>query len=298
MKRAAVVIFVVVAGLGMCNWSLGQSTDKPATGAAAPAAGQASGQTPGQAPGQAAAPQGKRKPAAKTKPEYDAYNTAIALTDPAALEKAADDFATKYPDSELRAGLYTVAMERYQARDANKMMDMAKKVLAIDPDDPAALVRTAQGLADTTHDTDLDKDQKIAEARKDAERCLVTVETDVPTAGYTPEQVNGFKNGVRSDAYFVLGMLSYRAGNWPDAETNLRKSVEALPLQPDAFTILELAISLDMQNKYPEATKYVDQAVELTKDRADSGVGKAARDEKNRLMQLSSGTAPGAPKKN
>jgi hypothetical protein len=39
----------------------------------------------------------------------------------------------------------------------------------------------------------------------------------------------------------------------------------------------------------------------LTKDRADSGVGKAARDEKNRLVQLSSGSAPGqnaaAPKK-
>ena len=30
MKRAAAVISVVVAGLGMCAWSLGQSTDKPA----------------------------------------------------------------------------------------------------------------------------------------------------------------------------------------------------------------------------------------------------------------------------
>jgi len=287
MKRAAVVIIInVVAGLGMSAWSLGQSGDKPASGAAAPA------------PGQAAAPQGKRKPAAKTKPEYDAYNAAIALTDPAALEKAADDFATKFPDSELRAGLYTVAMERYQAKDANKMMEMAKKILAMDADDPAALVRMAQGLADTTRDTDLDKDQKLAEARKDAERCLVTIETDVPTSGYSPEQLNGFKSGVRSDAYFVLGILSFKASQWPDAETNLRKSVEALPQLPDAYTILQLAISLDMQNKLPEAMKYVDQAVDLTKERADSGVGKAARDEKNRLVQLSSGTAPGAPKKN
>jgi hypothetical protein len=56
-----------------------------------------------------------------------------------------------------------------------------------------------------------------------------------------------------------------------------------------------------MQNKLPEATKYIDQAVELTKDRADSGVGKAARAEKDRLTKLSSGTAPGqtaAPPKN
>jgi len=280
MKRTAVVI-MVVAVLGMGAWSFGQSTDKPATGQAAPAAGQT------------AAPAGKRKPAAKTKPEFDAYNAAIALTDPAALEKSADDFATKFPDSELRTGLYTVAMEHYQGKDTNKVMEVAKKILAIDPDDPAALVRLAQGLADTTRDTDLDKDQKVAEARKYAEHALVTIDTDIPTAGYPPEQLNAFKSSVRSDAYFVLGMLSFKASSWADAELNLRKSVEAFPQQPDGFTILELAISLDMQNKLPEAIKYVDQAVDLTKDRADSGVGKAARDEKNRLVQLSSGTAPG-----
>jgi hypothetical protein len=353
MKRAAVVISMVVAGLGMCAWSLGQSTDKPA---AAPAAGQT------------AAPQGKRKPQAKTQPEFDAYRTAIAITGPlaldghitagqavltsarnsftsgmsgfkvnvagagpngatlttsiasyqspmqvtladkasttttaaavigdgdaAALEKAADDFAAKFPDSELRGGLYTAAMERYQASSSAKTMEMAQKILAIDADDPAALVRLAQGLLDSTRDTDLDKDQKIADAKKNAERALVTVETDVPTAGYAPEQLNQFKSVVRSDAYFVLGMAAYRASNWPDAETNLRKSIDAFPQQPDAFTTLELAISLDMQSKYPEATKYVDQAVELTKDRADSGVGKAARAEKDRLKDLSAGAAP------
>src|SRR6204780_4939494 len=292
MKRAAVVIVEVVAVLGMCAWSFGQSTDKPA--AQNPPAGQAAGTAA------AAAPQGKRKPAAKTKPEYDAYNAAIVLTDPAALEKAADDFAAKFPDSELRTGLYTVAMERYQNSSSAKMMEMARKVLAIDPDDPAALVRLAQGITDSIRDTDLDKEQKVAEAKKDAEHALVTVETDVPTAGYPPEQLNGFKSSVRSDAYFVLGMLPFKANNWADAEVNLRKSIEAFPQQPDAFTHLELGVALDMQNKYPEAMKYVDKAVELTKDRADSGVGKAARDEKDRLVQLSSGAAPGTaapPKK-
>ena len=48
----------------------------------------------------------ERPPAAKTQPEFEAYKAAMALTDPAALEKAADDFATKFPDSELRTMLY------------------------------------------------------------------------------------------------------------------------------------------------------------------------------------------------
>jgi len=289
MKRAAMVMAV----LGMCAWSFGQSNDKPA--AQNPPAGQAA-----QPAGQAAAPPAKRPPAAKTQPEFEAYKAALGQTDPAALEKAADDFATKFPDSELRAPLYTAAMGRYQA-NPDKMIEMARKILAMDADDPAALIGVARALSERMRDTDLDKDQRVAEAKTDAERALVTVDTDVPTTGYPPEQLNAFKNGVRSEAYFILGTLSFKANNWADAEVNLRKSIDALPQQPDAFTIFQLAVTLDMQNKIPEAMKYVDQAVDLTKDRPDSGVGKAARAEKDRLVKLSGGTAPGqtaAPPKN
>jgi tetratricopeptide (TPR) repeat protein len=293
MKRAAIVIAV----LGMCAGSFAQSSNKPAAGQATQPAGQAA-----PAAAQPAAPQGKRPPAAKTQPEFDAYKAAVAQTDPAALEKAADDFAAKFPDSELRTPLYTAAMQHYQqANNAEKMMDMGKKVLAIDPDDPAALVGIAQALAERTRDTDLDKDQRIAEAKKDAERALVTVDTDVPSTGYPPEQLAAFKNFLRSVAYGVLGTISFKADNWADAETNLRKSVDVLPQQPDTLVVFRLAVALDMQNKYPEAMKYADQAVDLTKDRPDAGVGKAARDEKDRLTKLSSGTAPGqspAPQKN
>lgn len=287
MKRAAMVMAVmVVAVLGMCGGSLAQSTDKPAQNSSG-------GQTT-QPAGQAAAPAGKRPPAAKTQPEFEAYKAAVAQTDAAALEKAAADFAAKFPDSELRGMLYTAAMQRYQqANNADKMMDMARKVLTIDPDDPAALVGVAQALAEQTRDTDLDKDQKIAEAKKNAERALVTVDTDVPTSGYPPEQIAAFKNFLRSEAYLVLGTISFKASQWADAETNLRKSIEVLPQQPDTVGIFRLAVALDMQNKIPEAMKYADQAVELTKDRPDSGVGKAARDEKDRLTKLSGGTAPG-----
>jgi tetratricopeptide (TPR) repeat protein len=294
MKRAAIVVMEAVAVLGMCAWSFGQSASQPAAQTAP--AGQAT--TPA---GQAAAPAGKRPPAAKTQPEFDAYKAAAAQADPAALEKASDDFAAKFPDSELRTVLYGAAMQRYQqANNGDKMMDMAKKVLAIDPDDPVALVGVGQALAERTRDTDLDKDQRWAEAKKNAERALVTVDTDLPTSGYPAEQLEMFKSRLRSDAYAILGTLSSKASNWPDAEANLRKSIEADPKEPDSIAIFRLAVALDMQNKLPEAMKYADQAVELTKDRPDSGVGKAARDEKDRLTKLSSGSAPGSvppPKK-
>jgi tetratricopeptide (TPR) repeat protein len=287
MKRAASVVAVLGALLGICAWSFGQSNDKAA--AQNPPAGQAA-----QPAGQAAAPAGKRPPKVNSQEEFAAYKEAAALADAAGLEKASDDFAAKYPDSELRALLYRSAMQRYQmANNADKMFEMAKKVLAIDPDDPEALVGISQVLAERTRDTDLDKDQRLAEARKDAERALVTVETDIPSSGYPPEQLASYKGYLRSEAYAVLGKLSSDAKNWPDAETNLRKSIDAFPQQVDSIAVLRLAVALDMQNKVPEALKYADQAVELTKDRPDSGAGKAARDEKDRLTKLNVGSAPG-----
>jgi tetratricopeptide (TPR) repeat protein len=283
MKRAA----IVVAMLTMCAWSFGQSTDKPA--AQNPPAGQAA-----QPAGQASAPAGKRPPKVNSQEEFNAYKTAAALTDAAALEKGSDDFAAKYPESELRPLLYRSAMQRYQSvNNSDKMLEMAKKVLALDPDDPEALVGVSQVLAERTRDTDLDRDQRLAESRKDAERALQTVDIDIPSSGYPPEQLTAYKGYLRSEAYAVLGKLSSDAKNWPDAESNLRKSIEAFPQQVDSIAVLRLAVALDMQNRIPEALKYADQAVELTKDRPDSGAGKAARDEKDRLTKLSVGTAPG-----
>jgi tetratricopeptide (TPR) repeat protein len=279
MKQSAIIF----AMLGVSVWSFAQST--PA-GKSTPA-----GQSSGQTAGQAAAPAGKRPPQAKTQEEFKAYNDAAALTDPAAQEKAANDFATKFPDSELRPLLYKAVMHGYQqANNADKMLDMAQKILSYDPDDPEALLGVSQVLAERTRDTDLDKDQKLAEATKNAQRALVTVDTDIPTAGLPPERVDAFKGFVRSEAYAILGTIEFNKKAWADAEGDLRKSIDAFPQQIDPVAVFRLSVALDMQNRYPEALKYANQAVELTKE--GTNAGDAARKEKDRLTQLSGGAPP------
>jgi tetratricopeptide (TPR) repeat protein len=276
MKRIAIMMAV----LGVCVLSYGQ--DKPAAQGTAPAAAQA-----------AAAP-GKRPPQAKTQPEFEAYKAGIALTDAGAQEKAADDFASKFPQSELRVVLYKAAMQKYmQVNNGEKTLEMGQKAIALDGDDPEALVGVAQVLTERTKDTDLDKDQKLAEAKKDAEHALATVDTDVPTAGYPPEKIDLFKRYMQSEAYAILGTLASNAEKYPEAETALRKSIEVFPEQVDSVAVLRLAIVLDKQNKTTEALKYANQAVDLTKDHPESGAGKAARAEQDRLTKLNSGTAPG-----
>ncbi len=280
MKRLAIIMAVV----GICVPSWGQA--KPAT--QNPPAGQSAGQTAGQA----AEPQGKRPPKVNSQEEYNAYKAAVAITDPVEEEKAANDFAAKYPSSELRPLVFKAVMQRYQqANNGEKMVELAKKVLAIDPDDPEALVGLAQVEAEQVKDDSLDKDERLAQAKKDAERALVTIDTDVPTSGYTPEQINAYKSFIRSQAYFVIGTTAYKASNWPEAEVNLRKSIDALPQQPDVIAVYRLALALDFQNKIPDAIKAAQQAVDLTKDNPDSPAGKAARQELDRLNKFAPGTA-------
>ncbi len=275
MKRAAIVI----AMLAVATWSFAQGNDKPAQNTSS---------------AQAAAPQGKRPPQAKTQPEFDAYKAAAALTDAAAQEKAAEDFATKFPDSELRPLVFKGVMHSYQqANNAEKMMEMARRILTFDPDDPEALLGVAQVLAERTSETDLDRDQRLAEARKDAQRALVTVDTDVPTSGYPPEQLKTFKSFLSSEAYAIIGTLDFNSKAWADAEGNLKKSIDAFPQNVDAIAVFRLSVALDMQGqaRYPEALKYANQAVDLTKE--GTGTGDAARKERDRLVKLNSGSAPG-----
>jgi tetratricopeptide (TPR) repeat protein len=274
MKQAAITI----AMLGISVWGFAQ--DKPAAKNA-----------PAAQPAAQAAPAGKRPPQAKTQEEFAAYNAAAALTDAAAQEKAANDFAAKFPDSELRPVLYKAVMHNYQqANNADKMMDAAQKILAYDADDPEALLGVAQVLAERTHDTDLDRDQRLAEARKNAERALVTVDTDLPTAGVPAEKLEAYKGFLRSDAYAIVGTLDFNAKAYAAAEANLRKSIDAYPQQVDPVAVLRLSLALDQQSKYPEALKYANQSVELTKE--GTATGDAARREKDRLTQLNSGAPP------
>ncbi|HEX8816260.1 MAG TPA: hypothetical protein VF753_12230 [Terriglobales bacterium] len=289
MKQAAIILGVLVAIMAMAISGAAQAA-APANQGQAPAQGQAQAQP---AAGQAAAPAGKRPPQAKTQPEFDAYKAAVAnQNDPAALEKAADDFAAKFPTSELTPLLYRATMRGYQAANNNeKLMEVSQKLLKSDPDDPEALVNVAEAIAEQVHETDLDKAQKYEEARKDAQKALQTVDNNVPS-GVAPEQVDAYKGLLRSNAYSILGTLDFNDEKYAEAEANFRKSIDAFP-QPDPVVVLRLALSLDKQNKYPEALKEANHAVDLTQD--GTAAGKLARQERDRLVALTGGAKPAAP---
>jgi tetratricopeptide (TPR) repeat protein len=287
MKRAAMVFGVLaVAALVAAQQQQAPAQQKQpagATGTTQPGSAQ-QGSTP------APPPQGKRPPQAKTQAEFDAYNAAVTnQKDPAAMEKAADDFATKFPDSELRALLFKATMRLYQnANNGDKMLEESQKLLKLDPDDPEALIASAEVIAERTRDTDLDKDQRFAQATKYAQHALETIDTDVPIPANVPQaQIDAYKGLLRSSAYSVLGTIQYDQEKYADAQGYFQKSIDAYPSQPDPVVVLRLALALDKQGKYGDALKEANRAVDLTQE--GTAAGTTARHERDRLVQLTGG---------
>jgi tetratricopeptide (TPR) repeat protein len=268
---AATVILILTMGAAL---TLGQSS-----GQSSPQGGTA--QTAGRAPIQT-----------KTAAEYQAYQAAVAnAKNPEAMEKAADDFAAKFPDSAVRVLLYRLSMNAYQtAGNTQKMMDVGLKVLNLDKDDPEALISVAEVLQDQTSPTDLDKDKRATRAIDYAAHALETIDTDlaIPT-GTAPERVEAYKKTLRSTAFAIIGTVRYKQEQYVDAESNLRKAIDADSANPDPVVVLRLALALDQQKKYTDALQQANRAVELTQDGTD--VGKMARNERDRLVIETGGSA-------
>jgi tetratricopeptide (TPR) repeat protein len=240
---------------------------------------------------QTTAPAGqKAPPQAKTQKEYADYNTAYALTGGAAVEKAANDFAAAYPTSELRSYLYSKAMHEYQnENNPAKLLEMGRKVLTLDPDNSIALVLTANVLADGLSDTDTDKQQKIAEIRKNSEHALQTVDTSfVAPANATPEQVAAYKGTLRSMARSALGIMELKTNDDAGAEKDLTAATELIKAQPDPYIWYHLALAQDHQKKYAAALASITQALQYIGSNAD--LQKLANDERDRLAQLTGGS--------
>jgi len=238
-----------------------------------------------------AQPSGKHVPQAKTHPEFNDYNAAYAIAGGAASEKAADDFAAKYPSSELKSYLYSKAMHEYQnENNPEKMLSVGEKVLRVDPDNSIALVLTATVLADSLSESDTDRQGKIAHVKKNTAHALETVDSSfVPPANATPEQVTAYKSTLQSMAHSALGIVALKTEDNAGAEKELRLSADLNQSQPDPYIWYHLALAQDHQKKYSEALDSVNHALQVMGANAD--LGNLARGEQSRLLTLTHGAS-------
>jgi len=239
--------------------------------------------------------QRKAPPAPKTAEEGTAYQAIVANPDLAAAETASKDFEAKFAQSELRGPIYQNLMYRYQqSNNADKTVEMGRKALQFDGENPMVLVTVASVISERTRETDLDRDQRLAEAMKDAQHALDGMESWLNTApGITDQQAQGVKPLLSSFAHASMGMVEMVRKNPAEAEKHYRVSVELNTTRPDPVTLLRLALALDQQKKYADAFPFANRAVELS---ATTGgmVAEQAKQEQARLSQLT-GQKPPVP---
>ena len=164
------------------------------------------------------------------------------------------------------------------------MMDMGLKVLAIDRDDPEALIGIAEVLEERTGPTDLDREQRSEQVVDYATHALKTLDTDLAVpAGTSPDRVDAYKKYLRSTALAIIGTIYYKQEHYPQAEAKLRDAIDADAANPDPVVVLRLALALDQQKKYTDALEQANRAVELTQEGTD--LGRMARNEHDRLLE-------------
>lgn len=234
---------------------------------------------------------GPRRPEAKTQQERNDFKAAYALTGAAIEESAAIDFANKYPTSELRRYLYSSAMLQYQ-RENNpvKMLAMGERVLALDPDNPLALVLTATALADSLGDHDRDRDKKIGAIKHNATRAIQAAE-----AGYLERVTGGtvYKTTLQSMAYSALGIMKLKTGDDAGAEKDLKIATELAKIRPDGHAWYHLALAQDHRKKYAAALSSVEQALQLAS--SDPELQRLAEVEHERLAGLAKSPRNASP---
>ena len=233
--------------------------------------------------GQSTAP--ARAPHARSQQERDDFRAAYALADAATEEAAANDFAAKYPASELRHYLYSSAMLKYQ-RENNpaRMLVMGEKVLELDPDNPLALVLTATAIVDGLNERDRDRERKMTVIKRNAMRAIQAAE-----AGYSSNaaDASAYKTTLESMAYSALGLMKLKVGDDAGAEKDLRSAAELATVRPDPYIWYHLAIAQDHRKKYAAALSSVEQALQLSS--SDPELQKLAEVEHERLANLTRG---------
>jgi tetratricopeptide (TPR) repeat protein len=266
------MIAVLLASTTMLAQGTSNNTPAPAQGS--------------QAATTASAAATQHPPQAKSKEEFDAYNAAAAKTDPAQLEVAADEFAQKFPNSDLKELLYVRAMNYYQQQNnSGKIIATGRKAIALNPTNPVPLVAVASALVMDTRESDLDRDARYAEAGKDAQAAIDNVETGLQIpAGVQPAQVAAAKANLRSIAYDTLGVIAMNKKDYAAAEQNFQKAADLMKDQPDAVVYLRLSVAQDNEKKYPEALDSANKAVQFAQE--GSAEKNLAKQQQARLQKL------------
>jgi tetratricopeptide (TPR) repeat protein len=177
-----------------------------------PAQGQATPTQPAAAPAQG--------PVIKDPAEYNAYVGAIQQKDPAAQISGLEAFLTQYPNSVMKPQALEILMGAYQQKGDPKVMDAAKRLLVVNPDNIKALVVLAFSERAT---------QKWADAEQHAQHGLEVLPKWTKPDGVSDADFAKQKTQFATILDSVAGFSALQLKDYANAQKYLRAAVESDP---------------------------------------------------------------------
>src|SRR5579884_3111469 len=147
-------------------------------------------------------------PKPKSQKEVEAIRAVQAATDPDAKLAAIDNVLTSFTDTEYKPLLLDMAVEAAEQKgDLALVQVWAERDLQSNPHSYVAMLAEANSVAASTKEFDLDKDQKLATAEKNAKGAIEELKTaQKPMPGIPDAQWEASKKQSQAQAYQILGL--------------------------------------------------------------------------------------------
>jgi tetratricopeptide (TPR) repeat protein len=202
----------------------------------------------------------QKAPRPKTQKEAQAVQAMLQAQDPDARIKAADDLVNDFGKTDFKSLAFYIESDAWQQKGDNaKAIAFGEQALQTDPQNFDAEVLLANILANTTRDTDLDKDEKLARSTKYANDAIQGLMTAVkPNPQMTDASWAAYKANDTAQAYQALGSVAIVQKKFDDAVADFQKGVDA---NPDPLLMIRAGRALLAIKKYDDAIGWFDKAI-------------------------------------
>jgi tetratricopeptide (TPR) repeat protein len=200
-----------------------------------------------------------KAPAPKSKAELEALQALFQqANNPDAVVKLADEFLTKFADTDFKENILNMEAEAYhQKKDDTKAQIYAEQALQANPKSYQADIMLAETIAKSTRETDLDREEKLGKAEKYAKDAMDDVKDAAKPNPQIPDaQWDEFKKGIAARAHAALGIANLTRKKYEVASTEFKAAYDN---DPQPAYMVQQASALQSGGKNDEAIALCDK---------------------------------------
>lgn len=197
---------------------------------------------------------------AKSQEEFVAYQKIMAEQNPEEQIRLIENFLVQYPDTELKEYAFQAATQAYQAKnDYARVLTYGEMTLAENEDNLVALLILASAIPERTSKSDADREEKLGEAERYAQRALAVLSRLPKPPNVTEEPWERTRKDAESSPHAALGMIAMIREDFAKAEAEFKMATE-FALRPDPVTLYRLGLCYSFQKKYDLALQTLELA--------------------------------------